>query len=1120
MPNYHDPSMASASQLPVAEPESLPAEEVFPLSLQQEGVWFLEQLAPGQTAYNLCEAWDLHGQVDREALQQALDTLVRRHESLRTIFGTRDGQPVQLVLPQRPFALRFLDLSKRCEQAEGLGAWMTTESQRHFDLLRGPLARAILFRLEQDRHVLLLNLHHLISDEWSMGIFLRELGEHYSAFLERRELLVQELPIQYGDFALWQREVLMEQSFEPQLEYWRKTLRGPLPALRLPEGKPGPAADSPRGAAQFSTIPKVLVDQLKDLSRAQGVTLFMTLLAGFNTLLHRYTREHDVVVGSPMAGRERTETEGVIGFFVNTHAFRTDLSGDPTFLELLGRVREVVVAACAHQEVSLERIIERLQPERQGLRHPVIQMVFGLQPATNQEWQIPGLKGTRIELDNGGAKFDWTLLLTENDAGLRVRSEYSTEIYDADTVSRAVHHYSTLLQAIAENPGQRISELRLLTPAERVQIIRQSTGRDGHGSSSLCLQGLFEAQVTRAPAATAVVLGQDQLTYGELNTRANQLARRLRALGVGPDVPVALRLGRSPRMIVAILGVLKAGGAYVPIDPAYPAERLAFLLEDTKAQLLITESELAQNTPVRTRNTICLGPGWDEIAGEAMTDLSGSVNPQNTAYIIYTSGSTGKPKGVLVSHRNVVRLLRQTEQWFGFHSEDVWSVFHSYAFDFSVWEIWGALAYGGRLVIVPVETARSPADFYMLLVKEKVTILNQTPSAFRQLMWAESNANPGPELSLRHIIFGGEALEFQSLRPWLERHGDANPVLVNMYGITETTVHVTYRRIRQSDLARNGVSLIGDPIPDLSLYLLDEHLEPVPVGIPGEICVGGAGVARGYLNRPELSRERFVPDPFSPFGGRMYRSGDLARRSVDGEIEYLGRIDHQVKIRGYRIELGEIESTLNSLPTVRESVVLARDNGGRDKCLAAYVVPASMPGPSPAELRDYLAEKLPDYLIPATFISIPNLPLTNNGKVDRNALLAQAPATSQAEVVQPRNETEERIAAAWCDVLGLKSVSVHENFFHLGGHSLLATQVVSRVSLALNREVSVRLLFEAPTVARLAEALARQESCPVRPVTISPQVDPSRADELLRRVGDLTEAEIDALLGELRVPSL
>jgi amino acid adenylation domain-containing protein len=695
-----------------------------------------------------------------------------------------------------------------------------------------------------------------------------------------------------------------------------------------------------------------------------------------------------------------------------------------------------------------------------------------------------------LDSDNGTTKFDLTLSMQETEEELVGEVEYNTDLFDAATIERMVGHFQTLLAGIVAHPDQRLLDLPLLTDVEQRQLREWRSGSggwlpvSGEGGESqaltpeACLHELFEAQVERTPEAIAVVFEDESLTYKELNRRANQLARYLQALGVAPEVLVGLYVERSLDMVVGMLGILKAGGAYLPLDVAYPQERLAFMLQDAGVSVLLTQQHLEagyqSSAPApQSLRVICLDREWSAIAQENSENLCRSATADNLAYVIYTSGSTGKPKGVLVSHSNVVRLFEATQPWYHFDENDIWTLFHTYAFDFSVWELWGALLYGGRLVVVPYLVSRSPEAFYELLSKAAVTVLNQTPSAFRQLIWAEHASTTTPKLSLRLVIFGGEALDLASLEPWFDRHGDQSPRLVNMYGITETTVHVTYRPLAAADLRTARGSMIGSAIPDLHLSILDQRLRPVPIGVPGEMYVGGPGLARGYLNHPALTAERFVPDPFSSSALRLYKTGDLARYLPDGDIEYLGRIDHQVKIRGFRIELGEIQATLSQHPTVQEAVVLAREDTPGERYLVAYVVPNQEQALSTHDLRRFLQEKLPDYMAPAVFMPLDAMPLTPNGKVDRKALPIpdQGRPDTGVTYIAPRTPAEEAMAKIWAELLHVETVGIHDDYFDLGGHSLLGTQLISRIRDTFQVELPLRTLFEEPTVAGLVQSI-------------------------------------------------
>ena len=894
---------------------------VAPLSFAQQRLWFLDQLEPGSPMYNVHSAVRLQGRIDVEALQHSFAFMVQRHETLRTTFQLRNGTPVQVIQPQAGLVIERYDLEENT-----LSDILEEEALKPFDLARGPLLRGKLLRLGADDQVLSFTMHHIVSDGWSMGVLISEVVALYEAFSHRQTPSLPELPIQYADFARWQRDWLTGDVLTKQLGYWQKQLDD-VATLPLPTDHPRPLIRSHRGARQSFALPRDLSESLIRLARREGVTLFTLQLAAWQTLLARHTEQTDIAVGSPIANRNRVETESLIGFFVNTLVLRTDCSGNPTFRELLERVRSMVLDAQAHQDVPFEKIVEHLQLERSLSHTPLFQVVFALHNAPAQVIDLPGLKLASLDVQRRTAKFDLMLELFERNSIISGSLEYSTDLFDDTTITRLLGHYQRLLSAIVADPEQKILDLPLLSDAEQRQVLYEWNEVSPDTESGQLLHELFEEQVQRTPDQVALVLEDERLTYSELNARASRLAQHLCERGVGPETLVGIFMERSIEMVVAILGILKAGGAYVPLDPSYPRERLRFITDDAKLAVILTTDDTDQsrgsNPDVIRRFDRC--------------------HPCHPAYVIYTSGSTGTPKGVVVTHANVVRLFTATRKWFNFDANDVWTLFHSYAFDFSVWELWGALLHGGRLVIVPYLVSRQPEAFYQLLLKERVTVLNQTPSAFRQLMQAEQsswpNASEAPPLALRFVIFGGEALELQSLGPWFARHGDEQPLLVNMYGITETTVHVTYRPIRESDLLTATGSVIGERIPDLQIYVLDAARKPVPVGVPGELYVGGAGLARGYLQRAALTAERFVLHAWGSEGARLYRTGDRGRYLPNGELEYLGRVDRQVKVRGFRIELGEIEAILAQHNGVSESVVVARDDDGETR-LVAYVVAA------------------------------------------------------------------------------------------------------------------------------------------------------------------------------------
>ena len=1086
-----------ALEIPSIEP--VPREGELPLSFAQQRLWFLHQFEPDSNAYNIPIPLHLEGAVEHAVLERTLNELVRRHEVLRTAFVTVDGQPLQVIAPAQRMHLPQVDLSELPESVRRAEAnrLAREEAQRPFNLSQGPLLRATLLRLAPEEYFFLLTMHHIVSDGWSMGVFTKEVAQLYTAFARGENSPLAELPVQYADFAVWQRNWLTGDVLERHLAYWRKQLAGAPGLLELPTDRPRPPVQTHRGASHSLILSDELSERLNALSREHGATLFMTLLAAFQTLLMRYTGQEDISTGTPVAGRDRLETEPLIGFFINTLVIRTDLGGDPTFTELLGRVREVVLGAQQHQNLPFEKLVDDLQVERSLDHTPLFQAVFVLQNAGQETLELPGLKLNSVVAGLKTVKFDLTLEVVESGRNTRCGLEYNADLFDSATIKRMLGHWHTLIEAIAADPTVRLSELPLLTDSEHQLLSSWNDTEYSDPAPDLCLHQLFEQQVERTPDAIALVYDQEQLSYRELNNRANQLAHHLRSLGAGQESLVGVLMERSTEMVVALLAIVKAGAAYVPLDPSYPQERLSFMVADAGVEMLLTQHHLAErcasaSLEARPFQTLCLDRDWPQIAEHATDNPARRSVAANAAYVIYTSGSTGQPKGVVVTHENVSRLLEVTRTDFEFDERDVWTLFHSVCFDFSVWELWGALAHGARLVMVPYWVSREPEAFYELLREEGVTVLNQTPSAFRQLMKVDEAA--GGELSLRVVIFGGEALEMSTLRGWFERHGEERPRLVNMYGITETTVHVTYRELKASDV--EGGSMIGGALGDLEVYVLDKHMRPLPEGVSGELYVGGAGVARGYLGRAELTAQRFVPHPYSRReGARLYRTGDVARWRADGELEYQGRIDDQVKIRGFRIELGEIANALREQAAVRECVVVALGEGGEEKRIVAYVVADE--GVNARELRKELKQRLPDHMIPSAIVLLDELPLTSNGKVDRRALPAPEEVRTEGEenFVAPQTPFEEVLAGIWSNVLRTTRIGVNDNFFELGGHSLLAMQIVSRIREALGVEIPVRTIFEKQTLAMLAaevEQLLYQGSSLQAP----PVVRTSREGEL------------------------
>ncbi|HFH4093744.1 pyoverdine non-ribosomal peptide synthetase PvdD [Pseudomonas aeruginosa] len=1046
------------------------------LSYAQERQWFLWQLEPESAAYHIPSVLRLRGRLDLDALQRSFDSLVARHETLRTRFRLDGDEARQEIAASMALPLDIVALGPLEEGA--LARQVETTIARPFDLERGPLLRVSLLRLAEDDHVLVLVQHHIVSDGWSMQVMVEELVQLYAAYSRGLEVALPALPIQYADYALWQRSWMEAGEKERQLAYWTGLLGGEQPVLELPFDRPRPVRQSHRGAQFILELDIDLSQALRRVAQQEGATAFALLLASFQALLYRYSGQADIRVGVPIANRNRVETERLIGFFVNTQVLKADLDGRMGFDELLAQARQRALEAQAHQDLPFEQLVEALQPERSLSHNPLFQVLFNYQSearGNGQAFRFDELQMESVQFDSRTAQFDLTLDLTDEEQRFCAVFDYATDLFDASTVERLAGHWRNLLRGIVANPRQRLGELPLLDAPERRQTLSEWNPAQRECAVQGTLQQRFEEQARQRPQAVALILDEQRLSYGELNARANRLAHCLIARGVGADVPVGLALERSLDMLVGLLAILKAGGAYLPLDPAAPEERLAHILDDSGVRLLLTQGHLLEHLP-RQAGVEVLAIDGLVLDGYAEIDPLPTLSADNLAYVIYTSGSTGKPKGTLLTHRNALRLFSATEAWFGFDERDVWTLFHSYAFDFSVWEIFGALLYGGCLVIVPQWVSRSPEDFYRLLCREGVTVLNQTPSAFKQLMAVACSADMATQQpALRYVIFGGEALDLQSLRPWFQRFGDRQPQLVNMYGITETTVHVTYRPVSEADLEGGLVSPIGGTIPDLSWYILDRDLNPVPRGAVGELYIGRAGLARGYLRRPGLSATRFVPNPFPGGAGeRLYRTGDLARFQADGNIEYIGRIDHQVKVRGFRIELGEIEAALAGLAGVRDAVVLAHDGVGGTQ-LVGYVVADSAEDAERLResLRESLKRHLPDYMVPAHLMLLERMPLTVNGKLDRQALPQPDASLSQQAYRAPGSELEQRIAAIWAEILGVERVGLDDNFFELGGHSLLATRVISRVRQEQQLDASLKALFERPVLEAFAQGLER-----------------------------------------------
>jgi aspartate racemase len=1129
-----------------------------PLSFAQQRLWILDQLQPDSAAYNIPAAVRLRGAFRIELLQQSLDTIVARHAALRTTFVQGPEQPVQVVAPAQSLILPIIGLEQQApveREAEALRLALV-ESQRPFDLTQGPLIRVMILRLAADEHILVVTMHHIICDGWSIGVFVRELATCYQSFASGQAPGLAELPIQYTDFASWQREWLAPgapgQVLEEQLAYWKRQLSDLTPVLELPTDRPYPAVQTFKGQLESLALPPTLAAALLEISRQEGATLFMTLLAAFQLLLARYSGQNDIAVGTPIAGRSRPEVEPLIGCFANTLVLRSDLSGDPSFRALLGRVRELCLEAYTHQDVPFEKLVEELHPKRDLSRNPLFQVVFALQNVPKTALQLPGLELSMVDLNIRTAKFDLTLEVEETPHSLVLNLEYNVDLYDAATVARMLQHFKTLLEGIVAQPDQRLSDLDLLSASERHQILVEWNATATPYPRERCIHQLFAAQAARTPDAIALTCGEQALSYHELDGRANQLAQHLRALGVAGytkgEVRVGLCLHRSLELIVGVLAILKAGGAYVPLDPSYPSARLQFMLDDAQVPIVLTQESLAQHLPEHGARLICLDRDWPQIAQESATPPTDDATADSLAYIMYTSGSTGQPKGVSVIHRNVVRLV-QNPNYVRCGPDEVMLQFAPIAFDAATFEIWGSLLNGSRLVLFPPHLP-TYQEIGQVIAAQQVTTLWLTAGLFQQMV---DNHLDGLR-SVRQLLAGGDVLAPAAVQRVLTALPQCT--VINGYGPTENTTFTCCYPLTDPDQLGPSVP-IGRPISNTEVYVLDDRLNPVPIGVVGELYTSGDGLARGYWRRPELTAERFIPHPFAQGapavpGARLYRTGDQVRYRPDGVLTFIGRRDQQVKLRGFRIELSEITAVLAQHPQVGECVVVMREDqppagGHPDRRLVAYVVEnkeqrTTKQGSaenkeqqtteqankqtnehasdeadandgstlcSPHELRDFLKARLPEYMVPAAFVSLPAMPLTAHGKIDRRQLPApeRSAMVADADYVAPRTAVEAVLAALWAEVLGVERVGIHDHFFDLGGHSLLATKLMLRVRDTFKVELALRVLFEAPTVAELAEQVIVHERQPGQSEKIA---------RVWQRIQAMSEAEAAALTSQKR----
>ncbi|HEX2268538.1 MAG TPA: amino acid adenylation domain-containing protein [Pyrinomonadaceae bacterium] len=1047
----------NASLTPI---ERVARDRDLPLSFAQQRLWFLDQLNPNSAAYNIPAVLRLKGPLNIGALNQTLGEIIRRHESLRTTFKIVNGQPVQVInepgiVNLDAIDLRALNEQERAAQTEHL---IRQHTQQPFDLSSDLMLRPGLLRLREDEHILFMTMHHIVSDGWSMSILMREMATLYASYLEGEEPSLRELPIQYVDFAKWQREWLQGELLDKHLAYWQKQLEGAPTTINLPTDRSRPSFQTFESDAITFELSESLSKALKALSQQEGVTLFMTLIAAYNTLLYRYTAQEDILVGTGIANRNRTEIEGLIGFFVNMLVMRTDLSGNPSFTELLRRVREMAFGAYAHQDLPFEKLVEELQPERDLSHTPFFQVTFVLQNVSSDELTLQGLEASLVDFKTGVGKFDLVLSMTDAAKGLTGTLEYNTNLFDRATIERMLGHFQTLLESVVANPQQKIGELSILSEPEQRRLLAEWNDTRAEFPAGVCAHQLFEQQAAINPEHPAVVHAHETVSYAELNKRANQLAHYLQSLGVGPESRVGICLDRSTEMITAVLAVMKAGGAYVPLDPQYPRTRLEHMLNDSRVKVLLTQQRLMETVPGHDTQVACVDTEWETIARQKTANPSSGVTPGNLAYIIYTSGSTGKPKGALVQHRGLCNLTEAQLKAFDLGPDARTLQFASLSFDASIFEIVMAWRSGATLCLTSGETALPGTALAQLLRDGGVTHVTLPPSVL-----AVMPEEPLP--SLRTIIVAGEACPAELVQRWATGRR-----FFNAYGPTETTVWATVAECQPD----GGQPTIGRPIINAQIYVLDANLQPVPVGVPGELHIGGVGLARGYVNCPDLTADRFVPNAFSNEpGSRLYKTGDLARVLPNGEIDYLGRIDHQVKVRGFRIELGEIESVTAQYQGVREVVVLARSDAPGEARLVAYIVPEKDAAVEINTLRQHLSERLPEYMVPASFVILEALPLTSNGKVDRRALsqLSSFNQQSDSEYVAPRNETEQAIVAIWQEALQIEKVGIDDNFFDLGGHSLLMVSIHNKLKERFKKDLPIADLFKHPTIRRLTACL-------------------------------------------------
>ncbi|MEH2390266.1 MAG: amino acid adenylation domain-containing protein [Nostoc sp.] len=1103
-------------------------EQALKVSFAQERFWFMHQLAGNNPAYNVSCALHLKGKLNIKALEASVSEIIRRHEILRTTFPTVAGQPIQVIAPfvAMPLDIMVLPALSESSRMQEMQRLIQQASQHCFALTSQPLMRSQLIRLGEEENLFILIMHHIVSDAWSVGIFMKELSALYEAFNSGKPSPLPELLIQSADFAAWQRTTFFGEILEKQLSYWRKLLAGASPLLELPTDYPRPPVQQFRGASHSFALPQDVHQGLLSLSQREGCTLYMTLLAAFQTLLYRYTGQEDIIVSTGITNRNHPKLEDLIGCFINILILRTDLSGNPKFTELMQRVREVTLQAYAHQDLPFEQLTVAINQERDLSYHPVAQVMFILQNSPLQTLKLPEITATSLKIQGATSQLDLNLQMWETPNALEGYISYNTDLFEATSIARMLDCFTTLLQTIVINPDENISTLPLLNATERQKILLDWNATETAFPEDQCLHQLFELNVEKHPDAIAICYGQEQITYGELNNRANQLAHYLQKKGIRTDaiavreacpigqggaLPiVAICMEKSIEMVVGILGILKAGAAYLPLDPSYPKARLAFMLEDINAQIVLIQHQLVSALPAQERQVICIDADWQDIAASSIENPHSGVQPSHLAYVIYTSGSTGKPKGIAINHLGVVNNITDLNRSYRVGSDDRVLVLSSLSFDMCVYETLGLLAAGGTLIVPSQAIAKDPAQWARLIQQHQVTVWNSAPALLKMLVdYVSSRPEIWPK-SIRVAFLGGDWIP-TTLPQRLQELTDGTEV-VCMGGATEASIHSILYQVDTTDPNWKSIPY-GKPMANQKAFILDPHLQPVPIGVPGELHLGGIGLARGYCDRPELTRMKFIPAPFSEVqGGRIYKTGDLTRYLPDGNIQLLGRIDYQVKLRGHRIELGEIEAELRKHTAVKECVALVIGNSmdSATQRLVTYVIPTQHPHPSPEELRHFLKQKLPEYMLPSAYMLVDKFPLSPNGKIDRLKLLELTPEslelTSSDTFVLPRSPLEQVIALIWVEVLRVNSMGINDNFFAIGGHSLIATQVINRLQEIFPIEVALRLIFQSPTVAQMAETMEIQGK--------QMQINLTQISEIFLQVQALSEEEITKMLAE------